>query len=248
MLRACKQASGYAASSPANSGIAALIPRLRLWQLLALAGMLLALAAASAMAQQRLYKCKDDKGKTYYTQTPPTECLGKAMDELSRQGTLVKKREAALTPEQIAAREAEEKKKKEEELAAKEEARKNQALLNTYANEKDIDDSRQRALKQAEAAAKVIEKRIADAQKRSNDLAAEKEFYVKKPMPKKLQDDIRMSEIDMKGQQDALTAKKKELSEINAKYNEDKRRYLELTKGGKPKTAAAPAAGAGAKK
>ena len=184
-----------------------------------IAGILLALAAAPACAQGHLYKCKDTKGKTYYTQTPPAECLGKEMDELSTQGTVVKKREAALTPEQ--------------------EKRKNQALLNTYASEKDIEDSRQRALKQAEQATKEIDKRIEEAQKRADKLAAEKEFYAKKPMPKKLQDDIKNTEIDLKGQQDALAAKKKELGEINAKYDEDKRRYLELT-GAKPK-AAAPA-------
>jgi len=199
-------------------------------------GIVVALAAAPACAQQRLYKCKDDKGKTYYTQTPPAECLGKEMDELSKQGTVVKKREAALTPEQIAAREAEEKRKKEEEYAAKEEKRKNQALLNTYASEKDIEDGRQRALKQADEGSKEIEKRLGEAQKRAQVLAAEKEFYVKKPMPKKLQDDIKNNEIDLKGHQDALAAKKKEQGEINAKYDEDKRRYLELT-GAKPKAA-----------
>jgi len=203
------------------------------------------LAAAPANAQQTLYKCKDSKGKTYYTQTPPAECLGKEMDELSRQGRVVNKREAAMTPEQLAAREAEEKRKREEEDRAKEEKRKNQALLNTYASEKDIEDGRQRALKQAEAATKEIEKRIEDAQKRADKLAAEKEFYAKKPMPKKLQDDIRNNEIDLKGQQDALAAKKKELGEINAKYDEDKRRYLELT-GAKPRAAAGGAGGAGA--
>src|SRR3972149_12165347 len=148
-----------------------------------------ALAAAPASAQTHLYKCKDAKGKTYYTQTPPTECLGKEMDELSKQGTVVKKREAALTPEQLAAREAEEKRKKEEEALAKEEKRKNQALLNTYSSEKDIEDGRQRALKQAELATKDIDKRIAEAQKRATALAAEKEFYARKPMPKKLQDE-----------------------------------------------------------
>ena len=125
-------------------------------------------------------------------------------------------------------------------MAAKEEKRKNQALLNTYSSEKDIEDSRQRALKQAEQATKEIDKRIAEAQKRAKDLAAEKEFYAKKPMPKKLQDDIKNNEIDIKGQQDTLAAKKKELGEINAKYDEDKRRYLELTTGAKPKAAAAP--------
>ncbi len=204
-----------------------------------IAGMLLALAAAPACAQGHLYKCKDAKGKTYYTQTPPTECLGKEMDELSKQGTVVKKREAALTPEQIAAREAEEKRKQEEEALAKEQKRKNQALLNTYSSERDIEESRQRTLTQAEQATKEIDKRIEEAQKRAEKLAAEKEFYAKKPMPKKLQDDIKNNEIDLKGQQDALAAKKKELGEINAKYDEDKRRYLELT-GAKPKAAPAP--------
>ena len=202
-------------------------------------GIVFALAVAPAFAQQAMFKCKDDKGKTYYTQTPPPECLGKEMNELSKQGTVVKKREAALTPEQIAAREAEEKRKKEEEALAREENRKNQALLNTYSSEKDIEDGRQRALKQAEQAAKDIEKRIAESQQRAQKLAAEKEFYAKKPMPKKLQDDINNNELDLKGQNDTLAAKKKELGEINAKYDEDKRRYLELTSA-KPKAAAAP--------
>jgi hypothetical protein len=172
-------------------------------------GVLLALAAASASAQQRMFKCKDDKGRTYYTQTPPTECLGKEVDELSKQGMMVKKREAAMTPEQIAAREAEERRKKDEELAAKEERRKNQALLNTYSSQKDIEDSRQRALKQAEQTAKDIDKRIAEAQKHAKELEAEKEFYAKKPMPKKLQDEIKNNEIDIKGKLDAVVAKMK---------------------------------------
>ena len=210
-------------------------------------GALLALAASPALAQQRLYKCKDDKGKSYYTQTPPSECLGKEMQELSTQGTVVKKREAALTPEQLLAREADAKRKKEEEILAKEEARKNAALLNTYANEKDLEDSRVRALTQAEEAIKQGEVRIIDSRKRQKELASEKEFYAKKPMPKKLQDDTKNNEIELKGLEDLLVAKKKELGDINAKYDEDKRRYLELTKDGRGK-AAAPAAAAQAKK
>ena len=43
------------------------------------AAILLALAAAPACAQQRMFKCKDSKGRTYYTQTPAAECLGKWM-------------------------------------------------------------------------------------------------------------------------------------------------------------------------
>ncbi len=238
MLKAFYGMRGYLPSCSPRSGAISVILKWPLKLRILIVLTLLALAAAPASAQNRLYKCKDGKGKTYYTQTPPAECLGKEMDELSKQGTLLKKREAALTPEQLAAREAEEKRKKEEELAAKEERRKNQALLNTYASEKDIEDGRQRALKQAEQATKEIEKRIAEAQNRAKKLASEKEFYLKKPMPKKLQDDIKNNEIDLKVQQGALASKTKELGEINAKYDEDKRRYVELT-GAKPKAAAA---------
>ncbi|MCJ7837851.1 MAG: DUF4124 domain-containing protein, partial [Burkholderiales bacterium] len=158
---------------------------------------LLALAAAPASAQTRMIKCKDSKGRTYYTQTPPPECLGKEMEELSRQGSVLKKREAALTPEQRDEREAEQQRKEEQDALAKEEKRKNQALLNTYSSEKDIEDGRLRALKQAEQATKEIEKRIVEAHKREKTLAAEKEFYVKKPMPKKLREDISNNESDL---------------------------------------------------
>lgn len=197
---------------------------------------LVSFAAAPASAQARLIKCKDSTGKTYYTQTPPPECLGKPMEELSKQGNVVKRREGMLTPEQIAAREAEDKRKQEEEVLAREEKRKNQALLTTYSSEKDIEDSRQRALKQAEQATKEIETRIADAQKRAKALDVEKEFYAKKPMPKKLQDDISNNEIDLHAQKNALAGRKKELDEINARYDLDKKRYLELTR---PKSGAA---------
>ena len=65
----------------------------------AIAIVVLSLAAASpALAQQRMYKCVDDKGKVYYTQVPPKECLGKETQELSRQGQVVKRNEEILRP------------------------------------------------------------------------------------------------------------------------------------------------------
>ena len=193
------------------------------------------LAVAPAAAQQRMYKCVDARGKVYYTQVPPPECLGRDTQELDKSGTPMRKSQtpAALTPEQQRAREAELKKKIEAEERAKEERRKNTALLNTYSSEKDIDDARGRALKEAQAAIADTEKRIAEAQKRKKELESEKEFYVKKPMPLRLKQDIANNEIDTKNQTELLDAKKKEISVINAKYDSDKRRYVELTAQGK---------------
>lgn len=205
----------------------------------------LCVAAGYASAQARLYKWTDEKGKVHYTDKPPTEAAGRPSETLTRSGAVLKKSEATLTPEQQEARDRENKQKREEEAAAREERRKNIALLNTYSSEKDIEDARARALKQGEEAVKATEKRIAEAQKRQNDYEKEKEFYLKKPMPPKLQQDMKNNELELKNQQELLGVKKKELDAINAKHDEDKRRYLELTKGApaapKSTTAAAPA-------
>jgi hypothetical protein len=156
------------------------------------------LALAPAAAQERMYKCVDARGKVYYTQVPPPECLGRDTQELNKSGTLIRKNPAALSPAQVQAREAERKKKIEEEVQG--------AISDT-------------------------ERVIAGAKKRRQELETEKEFYVKKPMPFKLKQEITNNEIEIKNQTSLLDAKKKEISTINAKYDEDKRRYVELTSG-----------------
>jgi len=192
---------------------------------------LTALAAAPAAAQQapqRMYKCVDTKGKTYYTQIPPPECLGRDTQEMNKAGML-KKTERPVSPAELQAREAEQKKKLEEGDKDKEERRKSAALLATYPSEKDIEEARARALKEAQAAIADTEKRVANAHKRSKELETEKEFFVKKPLPAKLKQEITLNEIDIKNQTALLEAKKKEIGTINAKYDDDKRRYIELT-------------------
>jgi len=189
---------------------------------------LTALAMAPATAQQRMYKCVDSKGKTYYTQIPPPECLGRDTQEINKAGML-KKAERPVSPAELQAREAEQKKKLEESDKGKEERRKNAALLATYPSERDIEDARARALKEAQAAIADTEKRVANAHKRSKELDTEKEFFVKKPLPAKLKQEITNNEIDIKNQTALLDVKKKEISTINAKYDDEKRRYIELT-------------------
>ena len=197
------------------------------------------LAVGLAFGQAKtMYRWVDENGKVQYTDRPPVESAGRPSSTLTTQGQVLKRNEAALTPEQQEARDAERKKARDEEAAAREERRKNMALLSTYPSEKDIDDARARALKQGDEAIKATEKRLTAATKRQEDYDKEKEFYLKKPMPPKLQQDIKNNELELKNQRELLGVKKKELDSINAKYDEDKRRYLELTKG---KGAAAPA-------
>ncbi len=204
----------------------------------AVAGAALALPAAA----QKLYKYTDPvTGKVVYTDKLPPEAAGKATEQLNRHGTVVRRTDAAPTPEQLAAREAERKKRLEDEIAAKEEKRKNAALLNTYSSANDIDEARERALKANTEAIQDAERKLAEAQKREKVLAAEAEFYQKKPMPKQLQQELQNNQSALKATSELLEAKRKETAAINARYDEDKRRFLELTKAGAvPTTAATP--------
>jgi DNA segregation ATPase FtsK/SpoIIIE-like protein len=202
--------------------------------------LLVALIVAPAWGQapkaSRMYKCVDAKGKVYYTQLPPAECLGRASQELDKSGTVVIRRnEAALTPEQRAKveaeHEAERKRKLEEEQRIKEERRQSMALLNTYSSEKDIEEARARALKDNQATVTETERRIQAAMKRQKELNAEKAPYASKPLPKELAENAENNELELKNQQELLEARRKQADTINAKYDEDKRRYIELTRG-----------------
>ncbi len=184
----------------------------------------------AAESANRIYKCTDAKGKVYVTQTPPPECLGRPTDVLNKRGTVVQRDEGILTPQQQAQREAEQKKKLEMEAAAKEDRRRATALLNTYSSEKDVEDARARALKENENAIAQTDKKIADVLRRKKVLESEKEFYAKSKPPAKLQQDIQNNEIELKNQQELLDAIKKQVATINAKYDDDKKRYIELTK------------------
>jgi hypothetical protein len=181
-------------------------------------------------AANRIYRCTDAQGKVYVTQTPPPECLGRPTDVLNKRGTVVQRDEGILTPQQQAQRDAELKKKRDLEAAAKEERRKAAALLNTYSSEKDVEEARARALKENEEAIAQTNKKIADVLKRKKTLESEKEFYAKTKPPAKLQQDIQNNEIELKNQQELLEARKKQVANINAKYDDDKKRYIELTK------------------
>ena len=197
-------------------------------------------------AQAQIIKCVGKDGKTYVGSTMPPQCAGQAVNQMNAQGQVVRRTEAMLTPEQRAAKEAEGRLNKEKEAEAarkeQEESRKNKALLSTYGSEKDIEIARTRALADNEKAVKETQAKIAQIEKTGVTLRKELEFYAgKNKPPPKVTQDIQNNDIDLKAQNDLLAAKKRDVNGINAKYDEDKRRYLELTKGPAAVPVAAPA-------
>ena len=185
-----------------------------------------------AAGAQSSYRCVGKDGKKYYGSAVPPQCLGQPVEQLNDQGMVVKRFDAAASAAEREKKAAEEEERKKREALSKEEGRRSRALLATYTSEKDIDQARSRALKDNEGAVKDIEGRIVSLKKRQDELKKELEFYQGKTKPPaKLEHDVRNAEFDVKTQQELLAAKKKEVEQINARYDDDKKRYNELTKG-----------------
>jgi len=198
---------------------------------LAVLAALIALLPLAAGAQSS-YRCVGKDGKKYYGSTVPTECLGQPIEQMNSQGMVVKRFDAAASAAEREKKAAEDEDRKKREAVSKEEGRRNRALLATYTSEKDIDQARGRALQENDIAIKEIETRIAALRKRQDDLKKELQTATaKKVSPARIENDIKNVDFDIKTQQELMATKKKDVDLINARYDEDKKRYNELTKG-----------------
>lgn len=191
-----------------------------------------ALAALPLAAAAQSYRCVGKDGKKYYGQAVPMQCVGQPTEQLNAQGLVVRRidPQASAADQATKAREAEEKRKRD--LVLKEESRKNKALLSTYTGEADIELARKRALEENQKAVKESEVRVAALKKRQADLKKEMEFFQgKNKPPAKMEQEIRDNNFSIQTQEKLLAQKQKEVESINAKYDEDKKRYIELTRG-----------------
>ncbi|HVP08508.1 MAG TPA: hypothetical protein VMT02_03220 [Burkholderiales bacterium] len=197
----------------------------------------IALAPLAALAQSNVptstsFRCTGTDGKKYYGSTIPQPCIGQPVEQLNAQGMVIKRIDAAVSAAEREKKAAEEEERKKREAISKEEGRRNRALLATYTSEQDIDSARARALRDNELAVKDVERRIGGLKQRLAEQKKELQFYEgKNKPPAKLTQDIQSTEFDIKAQEDLLAAKKKDVEQINARYDDDKKRYHELTKG-----------------
>jgi len=168
------------------------------------------LIAPLAALAQNTYRCTAKDGKKYYGQSVPAQCVGVVIEELSPSGTVLKRVGPQATTDDRAKKEAEEAERQKQALLAKEQSRRDQALLATYGSEKDVEDMRRRALEDNQRFADQIQAKIAGLKERASkgDASASNELAM---------------------QETLLDSKKKEAQAINNKYDDDRKRYLQLT-------------------
>jgi type I site-specific restriction-modification system R (restriction) subunit len=169
----------------------------------------------------------------------PPECANRAYEERSSRGELIKKYAAPLTPAQQAKRDAELASQEEAKRKALEEKRQAQALLANYANEKEIDAARDRALAPVEQSLKKVQAKLDAANKTKQRLDRQRQSYKNKPLPDDLRAQIRDNDSELQAQRGAVDTYTQEMDKIRVRFADEKQRYLKVT--GKASTAEAAA-------
>lgn len=187
------------------------------------------LAALPPLAEAQSYRCVGADGKKYYGQTIPRPCIGLVVEQLNQQGMVIRRIDPKGSAAEREAKEAEAQKKREDAIARRVELRHNRALLATYTSVEDIEAARGRALAGNTLAIKDVDDKIDRIKKRQEKLAKEMEVYKDKEPPAELKRDIKNAEIDLAAQEGLRASKLKDADAINAKYDENKNRYIELT-------------------
>ncbi len=190
---------------------------------------------SNAEAKKKLYKWVDENGKITFSDQVPPDQIKKEHQELNQDGVVLEKIKNIKTPEERQAeRDAKHKKVEAEKLAAKLEVqRKN--IIKSYTNENEIirlKDERLSALERNIESAK----QSLDFQKTSREqllsMAAAKERSGKK-VSKALRSRIDTIEEKINYQLEFIEVKKKEVSKVIAKFDNDLLVYREAKQAGK---------------
>lgn len=170
----------------------------------------------------QLYKWVDEKGKVHYGDRIPPEYANRGSTELNQKGVPIRKTAPAMTAEQRKAIEDDKERQKLASVKEAEQKRKDEALLAIYMNEQEIEQAKQRNLSTIESVIKGSENRIAELQRRRQDIEAQK------PIPTYLQKELTTSESEINILRELVEQKKKEAALLTAKYENDKQRFQEI--------------------
>lgn len=191
--------------------------------------------AFSLPAEAKLYKWVDEHGTTHYGETIPPEYAGREAQKLDK-GRLTERNDSFSSGNQKAAPKNEETSK-----ATIESQRRDNALLNSYSNEKEIDLARDRNLLQVEARVNSYSTLLKSAQSTLDELYKERDARTQsgRKLQQSLIDDIATGEARVQSLQKDLESNQKEADAVRARYEADKKRFREL-KGLSPSDAAPP--------
>ena len=216
----------------AESGLAALACAAAL-------GILPLAAHAQTQGSGRTIYCCDVGGQPVCGDILPAACYGRAYREISPSGVLRRIVAAPLTQEEIAARAAVERERRAAEADRARRQRLDQALLETYRSLEDLDGRRDRELADLDRSIRVLRARESELIERQQALISEATHTDNSEVAASLEADIGVLDSEIAAQSSIIAAKLRERGAVVERFQEHRRRYQELTAGGRAEAAGA---------
>lgn len=196
-----------------------------------LAVLVLATLAIAGPAQaQKIYKCKNEKGELYYSQSyDPVRCAGGGA-QMNNQGVAVRQLDRVKTAEEIAADKVAAAERAEADRIAAEKRKADQVLMMSYANEDELKRVQEQQMQVIDTAVQTAKLQLANQQRTLADLlavAAESE-RAKKPVPDNIAASIGTVRKQIEEQNAFITRKDGERVEATAAFEAKLARYREL--------------------
>jgi len=185
-----------------------------------LVGVAALFAAISLNAEAKLYKWVDENGTTHYGETIPPKYANRNAQSFEK-GRVQERETSREKPGQR------NNALSDEEVQAQ---RHDNALINTYSSDSEIDLARDRNLQQVDARISSYTTLLKSATENLVSLQQEQERIAKqnRKIPKSLEEDLENAKLRIEQFQADLDTNKAELEAVKARYAKDKARYREL--------------------
>jgi hypothetical protein len=191
----------------------------------------LCLAQAS---QAAIYSCVDGNGRRLTSDRPIVECATREQRLLNTDGSVRKVVPPTMTADEQAEAEVKERKAAQERAAQNDAVRRDRNLLSRFPNEEAHQKARGSALDDVAKGVKFSETRLIELQEERKPLLAEAEFYVGKPLPLKLRQQLDANDAATTAQRSLVQNQKDEILRIDKLYDQELMRLKKLWAGAHP--------------
>jgi hypothetical protein len=180
-----------------------------------------------------IYTCTTPDGRKLTGDRPIADCMTREQRVLNADGSLRSILPPSMSIEEKAAKEALERKQAVERAAQADAVRRDRNLMQRFANEAVHKRAREAALDDVNTAMRTSERRLQDLAVERKPLTDEAEFYVGKPLPPKLKQQLDANDAAAEAQRVLIENQKAELVRVNKLYDAELARLKRLW-GGAP--------------
>ncbi|HEV7912157.1 MAG TPA: DUF4124 domain-containing protein [Albitalea sp.] len=200
------------------------------------AGVLLALGLSIAVAAPSaggptIYSCIDASGKKLTSDRPIAECANREQRLLNPDGSVKRLVPPTPTADEVADAEARERQGLADRAAQQDAIRRDRNLMVRFPNESAHNKARAKALDDMRNAVQLSEKRLGVLAIERKPLLDEAEFYVGKPMPLKLRQQLDANDAATDAQRSLIQNQQSEVIRINTLFDAELARLKKLWAG-----------------